>query len=344
MSTCPTATIHPKSLAIAGAGGPDGNGARVARIVRVTANAPTNFSTADPNSEVILVGQNSTYETIGTPNRRPELNDPYSCTDANGNLINDCIGNDETSHSIGDLEFGPDGYLYASVGDGGSFGRVDPINLRALDIDSLAGKILRIDPITGDGPSDNPFYNNNPTDNRSRVFQYGLRNPFRIAIDPTDGDVAIGDVGWTRWEELNIGDPGANFGWPAFEGGSTGNLRTRGYEDLAEVQAFYASNPDVTAPVWARNHSDGARAIVMGDFNTSDRYPAQYQNGLFITDFGDGGVIRVVTFNTDGTIDTVEAISNPLGAIVDISTGPDGYLYATDFVNGTVRRLQFQPE
>ena len=333
----------PQVFGNTGAGGPDGNGARVARIVRVTANSATNFSTANPNSEVVLVGKNSTYENIGTPNRRPELNDPYSCTDASGNPIDDCIGNDETSHSIGDLEFGPDGYLYASVGDGGSFGRVDPINLRALDIDSLAGKILRIDPITGDGPSDNPFYNGNPIANQSRVFQYGLRNPFRIAIDQTDGDVAIGDVGWTRWEEINLGEPGANFGWPAFEGGSNGNLRTGGYENLAEVQAFYASNPDVTAPVWARNHSDGARAIVMGDFNVGDRYPDQYQNSLFFTDFGDGGVLRVATFNPDGSLNDVEAVSNALGPIVDISAGPDGYLYVTDFVSGSISRLEFQP-
>ncbi|MEL7266532.1 MAG: PQQ-dependent sugar dehydrogenase, partial [Planctomycetota bacterium] len=320
-----------------GLGGPDGNGARVARIARYTVNALGTF--ADPDSEFVLVGNNSTFDNIGNPNIRPGLNDPHSCIDGSGNPIEDCIPADETSHTIGDLDFGTDGYLYASSGDGGSFGRVDPINLRALDIDSLAGKILRIDPITGEGPADNPFYNGDPNANQSKVYQYGLRNPFRLAVNPGDGEVFVGDVGWTTWEEINTGR-GANFGWPAFEGGNGTSLETRRYRDLAEVQSFYASNPDVTAPIYARNHSDGSRAIVMGDFINSSVYPEQFQGDLVFTDIGDQ-VLRTLDFDAAGGVTSVDIVSDPVGFLVDFQMHSDGYLYYVD-ITGSVGRLQYQ--
>ena len=319
-----------------GLGGPDGNGARVARISRFTVNSTGTY--ADPNSNVVLVGESSTYDNIGSPDIRPGLNDDHSCIDANGNPTNDCIPADETSHTIGELEFGPDGMLYAASGDGGSFGRVDPINLRALDIDSLAGKLLRIDPITGQGPSDNPFYNGDPNANQSKVYNYGLRNPFRFAINDVSGEVFIGDVGWTQWEEINQG-AGANFGWPAFEGGNGTSQQTGGYSNLSEVQAYYATNPDVTAPVWARLHSDGGRAIVMGDF-ASDAYPGQYDGALLFTDIGDQ-VIRAMLFDADGNVSDVNVVSGQLGFIVDMQTGPDGYMYYVD-ITGSIGRLDFQ--
>ncbi|MFK8110684.1 MAG: DUF4347 domain-containing protein [Rubripirellula sp.] len=320
-----------------GLGGPDGNGARVAQIARYTVNS--NGTSADPNSGVVLVGNNSTYDNIGSPNVRPALDDPHSCFDANGNPIDDCIPSDETSHTIGDLEFGPDGMLYASVGDGGSFGRADPVNLRALDLDSLAGKILRIDPITGQGPSDNPFFDGNPNSNQSKVFNYGLRNPFRLAVNQDSGAVFAGDVGWTQWEEINTGR-GANFGWPAFEGGNGTSLQTGRYQDLAEVQAYYATNPDVTAPIWARLHSDGGRAIVMGDFVSGSQYPGQYDGSLLFTDIGDQ-VLRAANFNSSGDLISVESVSAGLGFLVDIQMADDGYLYYVDIV-GSIGRLEFQ--
>ncbi|TWU01330.1 carbohydrate-binding domain-containing protein [Stieleria varia] len=320
-----------------GLGGPDGNGARVARISRFTVDASGTF--ANPDSEFVLVGNNSIYDNIGNPDIRPGLDDPHSCFDANGNPLEDCIAADETSHTIGDLEFGPDGSLYASSGDGGSFGRVDPVNLRALDLDSLSGKVLRINPITGQGYTDNPFYDGDLDSNQSKVYQYGLRNPFRLAVNQQTGDVYSGDVGWTQWEEINVGR-GANFGWPAFEGGINGSLRTNGYRDLAEVQAYYATNPDVTAPAWARLHSDGARAIVMGDFISGAVYPTQYQDALLFTDIGDQ-VLRVATFDSSGNIDNVQVVSSNLGFLVDVQLAADGFLYYVD-ITGSVGRLNFQ--
>ena len=118
------------------------------------------------------------------------------------------------NHNGGALAFGPDGYLYAGLGDGGSAG--DP-QKNGQNTNSLLGKILRLDVNNGDPyaiPSDNPFGN--------EVWAYGLRNPWRISFDRATGDLWIGDVGQNQWEEIDYlpaGSPsGANFGWSIMEG------------------------------------------------------------------------------------------------------------------------------
>jgi glucose/arabinose dehydrogenase len=118
------------------------------------------------------------------------------------------------NHNGGALAFGPDGYLYAGLGDGGSAG--DP-HKNGQNINSLLGKILRLDVNHGDPysiPSDNPFGN--------EVWAYGLRNPWRISFDRATGDLWIGDVGQDKWEEIDYlpagSESGANFGWSIMEG------------------------------------------------------------------------------------------------------------------------------
>ena len=157
------------------------------------------------------------------------------------------------SHGIGSLAFAADGTLLASCGDAASYNTTDAGNLaetyqvqsmadgniranenvgsfKSQMINSLAGKIIRIDPATGNGISSNPFYQSSSTRSaRSRVWALGLRNPFRFCVrpntgatNPTAGDVGelyVGDVGWTTYEELNIiRAPASNCGWPIFEG------------------------------------------------------------------------------------------------------------------------------
>jgi glucose/arabinose dehydrogenase len=127
-----------------------------------------------------------------------------------------------TNHNGGVVEFGPDGYLYLGLGDGGSGG--DPQGY-AQSLETLLGKILRLDVDSGDPyaiPADNPFAS--PQDERGlpEIWAYGLRNPWRFSFDRLTGDLFIGDVGQNAWEEINYlpaGSPGgANFGWNYFEG------------------------------------------------------------------------------------------------------------------------------
>lgn len=139
------------------------------------------------------------------------------------------------NHNGGQLQFGPDGYLYIGVGDGGAAG--DPFN-NAQNLQTLLGKILRIDvdslfPYAV--PATNPFAGRD--DARGEIWALGLRNPWRFSFDSGNGDLFIADVGQNNWEEVNheraMGSGGANYGWRLMEGGhcydppsdcNTGNL------------------------------------------------------------------------------------------------------------------------
>jgi glucose/arabinose dehydrogenase len=157
------------------------------------------------------------------------------------------------SHGTGSLVFAADGTLLASMGDGASFlgndigpggnsyyvqglsnGIIRPEEnvgaFRSQMLTSLNGKLLRLNPVNGNGVSSNPFYDGgSPRSAKSRIWALGLRNPFRISIKPGAGslnpseghigEVFIGDVGFGTWEELNVvKEPGMNFGWPLYEG------------------------------------------------------------------------------------------------------------------------------
>jgi len=134
--------------------------------------------------------------------------------DANSEKILLKVNQPFPNHNGGVLTFGPDGYLYAGLGDGGSAG--DPFN-NAQKTTTLLGKILRLDVDGGDPyriPPENPFGN--------EIWAYGLRNPWRISFDRQTGDLWIGDVGQNAWEEIDFlpaGAPSAaNFGWSLLEG------------------------------------------------------------------------------------------------------------------------------
>jgi glucose/arabinose dehydrogenase len=125
------------------------------------------------------------------------------------------------NHNGGMLQFGPDGYLYASVGDGDP-GVLNPAGFFSQRLDALLGKILRIDPRGGNPyavPSDNPFVGIDGA--RPEIWAYGLRNPWRFWLDHDTGAMLIGDAGSTSREEIDLiarGQSGLNFGWPCFEG------------------------------------------------------------------------------------------------------------------------------
>ncbi|RYP82440.1 PKD domain-containing protein [Nocardioides guangzhouensis] len=197
------------------------------------------------------------------------------------------------SHSVGTVEFGRDGALYASGGDGASFNFVDygqdgsPVNpcgdpatgsppappnaeggaLRSQDLRtsgdpvSLDGSIIRVNPATGAGLPDNP--NAASADpNARRIVAYGTRNPFRFTQRPGTDELWIGDVGWNDWEEINVLDPTdatqpkpANFGWPCYEGPQ----RQSGYDgaNLSICENLYAAPAGtVTSPYHSYQHSN----------------------------------------------------------------------------------------
>jgi glucose/arabinose dehydrogenase len=266
----------------------------------------------------------------------------YSATDTNfdsNNNIRDYLAGDSDSHSIGQIKFGLDGSLYVTVGDGTSYNSVDWRATRVQDVDNLSGKLLRIDPITGQGYADNPFYNNDLNSNRSKVWSLGLRNPFRFTIDPKTGNPYLGDVGWNTWEEINVATKGSNFGWPYFEGPS----QNSGYSTLPQATAFYNSGKAVAAPFLARNHSasqnsDGraATALIMGDFYTGNTLPTIYNGALFYNDVGIGTVYATL-LNPDGTVKSTQLFDN-LPYIVSMQTGPDGNLYYASLYGGAIGR------
>ncbi len=322
--------------------GPDQQGNRAGRLIRVTADASTNFTTAVAGSEVILLGANSTWDNFnGFVNSTNDFNEPPAGINADGSNIRDFIASDSESHTIGAVEFSLDGSLFVSIGDGTSYNQVDPRSVRVQDIDNLSGKVLRIDPITGEGLSDNPFFNGDSNANRSKVYQYGLRNPFRLTVDQATGQLFIGDVGWTRYEEVNTGGAGANFGWPYFEGGNGVAIRTPGYENLPEAQAFYASGELSTPAVFALSHqADGINAIVMGDVYRGTTYPAEFQGNLFVNDLGQG-IVRAISFDSDGNVDQVRTFTTGAQIVVQMVQGPDGNMYYVDLNDNTVGRWVF---
>ncbi|MEM7478128.1 MAG: PQQ-dependent sugar dehydrogenase [Planctomycetota bacterium] len=325
-----------------GLAGPDGRGNRAGRLIRVTADAANDYKTAVAGSEFVLLGTNSTWDNFnGFANSTNDFDEPPAGILPDGTNLRDFIASDSESHTIGAIEFGTDGNLFVSIGDGTSYNRMDPRTLRVQDIDNLSGKVLRIDPITGEGLSDNPFFNGDVDANRSKVYQLGLRNPFRMTVDPVSGQLYIGDVGWTQWEEINSGPAGANFGWPYYEGGSGVNSRTNQYRDLAEAQAFYASGQVATPAIYALNHSQtGINAIILGDVYTGDTYRAEYQGDLFFNDLGQG-IVSHVDLDNNGAVNSVDTFTTGAQIVVHMQQGPDGNMYYIDLNDGQVGRWVF---
>jgi glucose/arabinose dehydrogenase len=349
---------------------PDQPGNRPSRLIRVEADPATNYTTAKPGSEVVLLGKNSNWANTSRPDGNSTsmiLNSdgsinyvanfaPSGIVNSSGQLfanmqdyynnlshltnIEDYLATDSESHSVGDLEFGTDGSLFISIGDGTSYNEVDPRAIRVQDLNNLSGKILRIDPITGAGLADNPFYDaSKPNSNKSKVYDYGLRNPFRFSINEATNIPYIGDVGWKTWEEVNAGKA-KNFGWPYFEGGNGVSIQQPEYDNLAPAQQFYASGQQVTAPIYAFQHA-GADAIVMGDFYTGNTFPSIYKNTLFIANYSKGTVDNI-TLDSQGqfvSIRRFDTFSNPrANAPVQITMGQDGNLYYADIAAGAISR------
>ncbi|MEL6653804.1 MAG: PQQ-dependent sugar dehydrogenase, partial [Bacteroidota bacterium] len=240
--------------------------ASIGRITRYTADWSTNYSSIVPGSRKVILGK----------------------------TVQDGIPLLHQSHGVGNLLFGKDGTLLVSAGDGASYSgadyggeangayanqaiqdgiieaRHDIGSFRAQSIHSLNGKILRIDPETGEGLPSNPFFDaSSPNAAQSKVWALGFRNPFRFALqpgtgshDPTEGDpgtLYVGDVGSAYWEEINVVDSaGQNFGWPIFEGM---NRRFQYNDSLL-------TNPDAPNPLGCETFFDFHDLLIQQSLNS----------------------------------------------------------------------------
>jgi len=212
-----------------------------------------------------------------------------------------------TNHNGGAMHFGLDGKLYVGVGDNG-----DSANAPLLT--GVLGKMLRFND-DGSIPGDNPFYASQSGQARA-IWAYGLRNPFTFAIQPGTGRMHINDVGQGVWEEIDLGVPGANYGWPASEGPD-------------------GVGTGVTGPLFAYKHSDASPpgsgpggfftgfAIAGGAFYPNAApFPAAYRNSYYFADYVSHFVGRY-----DWVNDAAYAFGSVSGDPVDLLAGADGALY-----------------
>lgn len=268
----------------------DGFKTTIGRLTRYTLNKANGFKTFNESSRKVLLG-----ESIST-----------------GIAI--LVDN----HGVGSLVFGTDGTLLVTAGDAAlaseppSDDTQNPWFLEAISVgiitddqnvnayrsqvlSSLNGKMLRIDPATGNGVASNPFYeSNNPRSPRSRIWAYGLRNPFRFTVQPKTGStnpadgnpgtIFVGDVGWSHREEINIiSKGGQNFGWPSFEGISYTN-------ESYSNPTFKPSNPVLPIIEW---RGPLAQALVNGEVYGVGS--AQFKGSAFTGNSSIGGVFYNLT-------------------------------------------------
>lgn len=348
--------------------------ATIGRLTRYTARRSDDFRTVDPASRRVLVG-----ESIGT-------GFPFM----------------HSSHGVGSLVFATDGTLMVSCGDGASYvaldaggtnggaygnqgvadGMMTPAEnigaFRCQMLDSLSGKLLRLDPATGDGVPSNPHYQPaNPRSARSRLWSLGLRNPCRFTLKPGTGShnpaegnpgvFYIGDVGWRTYEDMQVANgPGQNFGWPLYEG-------------FYQNPEYWAVRPagmnaaDHKRPAidWVHG-SPGARALYNGTvytvgaagspvtgtnfggnaacgsvWYTGTDFPAEWRNHYFQADYS-GQWIRAFTMDAQHQVTNVRQFASG-EQFVCLTTHPlSGALYycSISYTNGrpmAVRRINYAP-
>ncbi len=211
-----------------------------------------------------------------------------------------------TNHNGGAMHFGSDGKLYVAVGDNAN-------SAQAPDVASVFGKMLRFND-DGSIPGDNPVCTTAGVQSCA-IWARGLRNPFTFAVQPGTGRMHINDVGQNTWEEINLGTPLADYGWPSTEGPT--------------------SAAGVTAPLFAYRHSatnppsgDGAFiggcAITGGTFYPgSGAFPPAYRGSYYFADFCSALIGRLDLVNGNAAYAFGQVPSSP----VDMLAGLDGALY-----------------
>jgi glucose/arabinose dehydrogenase len=261
-------------------------------------------------------------------------------------------------HSVAGLKFDNNGNLLVGLADASDNGVNQGQALAAEDLNKLNGKLLRIDPSTGLGIPGNPWYDAaSPGSVRSRVFAFGLRNPFRFTVDPENGNVYVGEVGWNTWEQLEVFTPtyalkerDRNAGWPCYEGGNGVSLVQGDYQaapvSAPTCHAIYkqsegGTGPGSLAPVYGYRHDEVPKsvgsAIVGGPkYTGTSNYPSQYIGKLFIGDFARDGM-KTVDPTTGAATDF--GTLGSWGSPVDIQIAPDGNVAWLGIASGELREI-----
>ncbi|MEU3057721.1 PQQ-dependent sugar dehydrogenase [Streptomyces griseus] len=227
------------------------------------------------------------------------------------------------NHNGGDIKFGPDGYLYIAFGDGGSGG--DPHG-NGQKLDTLLGKLLRIDPSGGEPyaiPADNPFVAD--ANAKDEIWSYGLRNPWRFSFDAGTGDLLIGDVGQSDWEEIDWApadsEGGENYGWSSMEGTHPFRGGTEPANHVPPVHEY-----DRT----------GLGCSVTGGFVYRGEALPDLQGSYVFSDYCDG-TLRTLQM-ADGEVTGVGDLGVSAGEVISFVEDGDGELYVLGS-NGTVSRV-----
>ena len=235
-------------------------------------------------------------------------------------------------HVGGQIAFAADGTLFVATGDGGG----KPHASLALDPDSIAGKILHINR-NGNGLSANPFWNGNGDANRSKVWALGLRNPFRLTLDPKDGTPIVGDVGDNRLEEIDAAPKGANLGWPCREGPLP--VAYYAHASLCRSRTLSASRPAANLLLVTLPHTHGSETIVGGAFAPHD-YPKTLQNAYFYASWVHGW-IRTIQISDHHRTGPQHPFATNLPGPIAIHPGPDGALWILCLNSGDLRRISY---
>ncbi|MFF3837607.1 PQQ-dependent sugar dehydrogenase [Streptomyces sp. NPDC001930] len=227
------------------------------------------------------------------------------------------------NHNGGDIKFGPDGYLYIAFGDGGAGG--DPHG-NGQNLDTLLGKLLRIDPRGGTPyaiPSDNPFVDD--PNAKDEIWAYGLRNPWRFSFDARTGDLLIGDVGQNDWEEIDWAPArsrgGENYGWSQMEG----NHPFRGGTEPANH----------VRPVHEYARTGLGCAVTGGFVYRGSAIPALRGQYVF-SDYCDGTIRSLALKN--GRVTGVNDLVVNGGEVISFVEGRAGELYVLA-LGGTIARI-----
>jgi glucose/arabinose dehydrogenase len=228
-----------------------------------------------------------------------------------------------SNHNGGDLVFGPDGFLYIGLGDGGSGG--DPEgNGQALG--TLLAKMLRINPRPSGGrpygiPPDNPFVGRSGA--RPEIWAYGLRNPWRYSFDRATRDLWIADVGQNAWEEIDFEPAGSkggrNYGWNLFEGNHT--------------YAGVGSTAATVRPIYEYGHDVG-QTIIGGYVYRGSRIPSLDGAYLFV-DFYAGRLMALR--ESGGRVLQVRALGPHIDSVASFGEDQDGELYLLSLGGGVYR-------